>query len=540
MNKKVVQHQGKPSSWARGISSDSSTSSSSIVPSPPSSELCALMGFAYRLGSIVRNNDPSVVSNNDVRREAKLLMSLSCSSLTHKMDEIESTDEITKSASSPPASTSGRITPAHSVTSTSSGSSRRDLFCFTCPSLSLDDTKGSTGSSVNATPGSMLSRTLKVDDRDAMRLSSEAMARNIIESFQKAMEWRIQSWVDSLSSVLVIKEREIKSFAGNQQEILYSNEALIVAALRKIEGKLKVLEATTAFKVMNKVPLVDEMGTAIKKQRVFEEDRSGLEEGEYVYNVIHVLEMQCSLNILTPAGNVQIDLNVPGKINGTFFSSEDNSDDRLTNVAIQLNTEMLASMIEKSSRIAVRASAEALLKGEHVSIGIVEHQTNSHTKTPRKHYVAPKTTTAAAPSPSQLRSPKRKTSEANFVSGLVVITPGRDKIPSPSSVGESIDSDWDNKALRLRIPNSFPNTKAQRTEKILQPHASSRSHKASDDNLDFATRLHPKKYLPPWKTSAVVTPLKTAAPQYIEREKGPSLPVLVEVACAAIQSRKKT
>jgi len=384
----------------------------------------------------------------------------------------------------------------------------------------------------------MLSRTLKVDDKDAMRLSSEAMARNIIESFQKAMEWRIQSWVDSLSSVLVIKEREIKSVAGNQQEILYSNEALIVAALRKIEGKLKVLEATTAFKVMNKVPLVDEMGSAIKKQRVFEEDLSGLEEGEYVYNVIHVLEMQCLLNILTPAGNVRIDLNVPGKINGTFFSSEDNSDDKLTNVAIQLNTEMLASMIEKSSRIAVRASVEALLKGEHVSVGITEHQTNTHTETPRKQYVAPKT--AATAPPSQTRSPKRKTSEANFVSGLVVITPGRESTYSPSSFGESSDSDWDNKTLRLHIPNSFPNGKAQRTEQILKPLASSRSHKASDDNLDFATRLPPKKYLPHWKNSAVVTPLKTAAPQYIEREKGPSLPVLVEVACAAIQSRKKT
>jgi len=385
-----------------------------------------------------------------------------------------------------------------------------------------------------------------VDDKDAMRLSSEAMARNVIESFQKAMEWRIQSWVDSLSRVLVIKEMELKSVTGNkamlQQELFYSNEALLVTALREIEGKVQVLEANTAFKVLNKVSHFDETGSALKKRRVGEqEDRTGLEEGDYVYDVIHVLEMQCSLNISTPAGNVHIDLNVPGKIKGSFFSSEDDSsDDKLTDVTIHLNTDMMASMIEKSSRIAVRASTEALLKGEYVTtdVGIDQVATAN---TPQVHHTTPKKTTTVAASPLQTRSPKRKVSEANIVSGIVVITPARNTSSSLSSFGESSDSDGDNKPVRLQIPNSFPSSKGKRSGKILQPQASRASSKKNNTtgSLDFAARLPPKKYLLHQKNAAVVTPLQTLVPQFIQREKGPRLPVLVEVACAAIKSRKK-
>ena len=222
----------------------------------------------------------------------------------------------------------------------------------------------------------MLGRTLKVDDKDAMRLSSEAMARNVMQSFQKAMEWRISSWVDSLSTVLVMKEEELLKTNDHDNnkiimDLVYSNEALLVAALEKIKSKIHVLETSTEFKVLHKISNADTAGPAFKKQRLTQDhddddDRISLEEGEYIYDVIHVLEMQCSLVISTPAGHVNIDLNIPGRIKGSFLSSEDNCCEELTDVKIQLNTDMLASMIEKSSRIAVRSSAAALLKGEYV------------------------------------------------------------------------------------------------------------------------------------------------------------------------------
>lgn len=568
MRRNVVVSSTKPTSWSRSTSvgssstssntsstssmSSSSTTVASAIPSPPSSELCALIGFAYQLGSTVQNSDIHNMdgTDSDVRREAKLLMSLSCSSPSNTDDErtglgdgnvysihnsnnndhnnnnetwtAASTLQSSSSISSSSVSSSGRITPTHSVTSISSGGSRRDTFCFTCPSLSLDK-RGDA-----ASPGTMLSRTLKVDDKDAMRLSSEAMARNIIESFQKAIVWRIQSWVESLSRVLVVKEIELKSLLQTmeakqaqqvlREELYFSKEALLIKTLKEIEGKVRVLEATTAFKVLNKVSQVDETGSALKKRRKGdeEEDRKGLGEGEYVYDVIHILEMQCSLNISTPAGNVRVDLNVPGKIKGTFFSSEDEEcDDKLTDVTIDLNTEMVASMIEKSSRIAVRASTEALLKGDPVSEE--DAKTNQEkeatatktTRDPQEISKPPVTATTALPT----RSPKRKADDSN-VSGLVVITPARNTTSSPSSFGESSDSDGD-QPFQLQIPASFPATK-----KILQ----------ASKTLDFAARLPPKKYMKKKAAAVVVTPLKTKGPEYISREKGPNLPILMETA----------
>lgn len=580
-----LSHSDKPTmagTSTRSISTDStgtnrSSNSAGSIPSPPSRELCALMGFAYKLGSIVRNNDPSfMLSNNDVLREAKLLMSLSCSS---PIPTDESSNSISSSNNnhnhnnevSSIASSSGRITPTHSVTSTSSStsisSSRRSTFCFTCPSLSLEgdhtrkgnttDNNSSSSTGTISTPGTMLSRTLKLDDKDALRLSSEAMGRNITESFEKAMGWRIQSWVDSLSTVLVIKERELESVTPDddaQGLLYYSNEALLVAALRESEGKVQVREATTSFKVMNKVSSVDNRGAPLKKQRMgAENEERNLEEGEYVYNVIHFLEMQCSLKISSPAGHVQIELNVPGKIKGTFTSCYD-SVDKLTDVTIHLNTEMLASMIEKSSRIAVRASVEALLKGEHVvasaadigcggDVKVVKNFTTiDHSLKKKMAVTKKKNHTSASPTrefsaPStlyQTRTPKRNATKSD-VSGLVIITPASGSSSAPPFYDNS-DSDADNFKpqscqLKLQIPDNFPVSSIESKKDSNNFEANffqtQVAKQQTDGNL-LAARLPSKKFLP--QKRAVITPQKKATPVFVRREKGPTLPMLVEVA----------
>jgi len=570
MNPKVVVRPSKLTGWSRSSSigshnssnsNNSSSSSVSAMPSPPSTEMCALMRFAYKLGSVVHNNDPSTDGrNSDVRREAKLLMSLSCSSPVH-MEDDGADDNINDSdgrqtdgdrtltgsswslSSSSSTASTGRITPTSSISSVSSTGSRRDTFSFTCPSLSLENTRGNTG---GTSPGIMLSRTLKVDDKEVLRLSSEAMARNVIESFQKALMWRIQSWVDSLSRVLVIKEMELIKTINSKRttkemqqqlrhDLYFCNEALLVKALRDIERKVQVLEATTAFKVLNKVSQVDETGSALKKRRTGElEDRTGLEEGEYVYNVIHVLEMQCSLNISTPAGNIRIDQNVPGKVVGSFFSSEDDHiENKLTEVTIDLNTEMMASMIEKSSRIAVRVSTEALLKGDDQVSN--PDTTADAPKVPQDNILPtfePATTAPVPISHLPRRSPKRKVDGSN-VSGLVVVTPARDASSSRSSFGNDRDL---NQPVLLQIPNSFQSRK--QFGKILQPKAS-RAGTAATPGLDFAACLPSMKYTRPRKglVTAVVTPLKTNGPLFIERQKGPNLPILMEAA--GIQYMKK-
>ena len=91
-----------------------------------SSEQLALIGFVYRLGSLAVNNESAgIADENDVRKEARLLMSLSCSS---PMTIIEET-----------TAESGRVTPQSDVSTCSGTSSRRSSFSFACPSLSLEN-----------------------------------------------------------------------------------------------------------------------------------------------------------------------------------------------------------------------------------------------------------------------------------------------------------------------------------------------------------------------------------------------------------------
>ena len=90
---------GKINSSSRIVSTSSiesiaSTSAFPIInatpsscPSAPSSEQCALINFAYRLGSVVKNNDSDIATIDDVRKEAKLLMSLSYNSAAASLED---------------------------------------------------------------------------------------------------------------------------------------------------------------------------------------------------------------------------------------------------------------------------------------------------------------------------------------------------------------------------------------------------------------------------------------------------------------------
>mmetsp|Transcript_124919 Transcript_124919/g.349889 ORF Transcript_124919/g.349889 Transcript_124919/m.349889 type:complete len:537 (+) Transcript_124919:53-1663(+) len=512
---------------ARTISEGSLTSSSS-------SEQLALMGFAHRLYSVSSNNDPGIAEEKDVRNEARLLMSLSCI---------------------PPANItveSGRITPPSDASSCNSLSSRhRDSFRFSCPSLSLENRSqeaevqtphfpssfsNSSETTTESEPAAMLGRVLKVDDPDALRLSSEAMARNIMQSYEKAIQWRIQSWVDSLSSILVDKEKELKAQGIATEENIHSlcesSEAMLIVRLREIGKEIKVIEACNVFNVLpQRVPLSQdgEEEPPVKRQRTFDEEQpedSGLEETEYEYTVTHLLSFDCDLNIHAPAvGHASINLQVPGTMKGTFLSFEDGRE-HLADVVIDLNTDILASMIEKSSRLVVRSTVEALLKNqdpeeeqeelekeaeeevsqeapEEASVVEVDDSNSEGRESPLEE---------EAPAPSC--TPKRKFSEER-VSGVAVITP-RDS-SSPSSFE---DSDNEDRPVILSIPDNFSSGQAK---PVLTPQPKRASGLAT-----FATRLPAMKKSKTLPT--VVTPSKTIH-NFVEGDgPGPNLPTLVEVA----------
>jgi hypothetical protein len=323
--------------------------------------------------------------------------------------------------------------------------------------------------------------------------------------------------VNALSRTILKKERSLIEYNASEdriQELLKSAEAKLVVNLREIAKKLQVLDASTSFKVLpTRVPNTGASEPPAKKQRVEEEeDGTGMEETEYQYNVSHMLTLESYLHISSPgAGFIEIELKVPGAMKGTFLSIESDAE-QLTDVMIEVNTDILAAMIEKSSRMVVRSSVEALLKAEQ------EKDTEEATKEKREKVASP-TFTPAIPT----FTPKRKYSDER-VSGLVVVTP-RDT-SSPSSFE---DSDCDDKPVLLSIPDNFcgqPKT----TLRMLTPQPS----RARDgDNIPFTARLPRKKERP---LPYVVTPHKTSRLYVEARGKGPNLPVLVEVACAAMRN----
>jgi hypothetical protein len=346
-----------------------------------------------------------------------------------------------------------------------------------------------------------------------------------MQSYRKAIEWRVQSWDASLSRSLAKRERKLVEGNAPDVEIrklLQSGEAMILLKLREIAEKIKVLDACTTFNVMPQRVTKEADGneSPSKKRRMSE---AGLEESEYQYQVTHMMALEGFLNIFTPAGHVQIELQVPGSMAGTFLSAEAYSEE-LTDVRIELNTEILASMIEKSSRMVVRSSVEALLKGDADEGGEAkeEEATPITKEEDEKNEEVSTKTPPSKPLDALTCTPQRRVSE-DRVSGLVVITPARDT-SSPSSYG---DSDNDENSVLLSIPDNFKSGQLKASLRMLTPQPSRPRHRG---NFTFGPTS--KEKLP-----TVVTPHKTHRAEVQGCGKGPILPLLVEAACAAMRKK---
>lgn len=308
--------------------------------------------------------------------------------------------------------------------------------------------------------------------------------------------------------------------------LLTSGEANLLLALRAMKTKLRVMDATTSFKVLpqrlNKTS--SEHPPPSKKQRL-EELGSGLEETEYEYQVAHAMTLEGCLNIHTPAGYCKIELEVPGSMTGTFLSPvSDGAGEELTDVRMDVNTDILAAMIEKSSRTVLRAATAALLKGEvdveqehpkEEATAAEEQTVKTNPKGRKVKSDVVNTTKVETPQPVTATStPKRKLSEERM-STMVVITPARNVASSPSSFG---DSDYEDKPVLLSLPDSFPSgNESKPSLRMLTPKPSRKKAKKSTS-------------LP-----TVVTPHKTQRREAITSGAGPTLPLLVEVACAMVQ-----
>jgi len=190
---------------------------------------------------------------------------------------------------------------------------------------------------------------------------------------------------------------------------------------------------------------------------------------------------------------------------------------------MDLNTEILASMIEKGSRFVVRSSVEALLRDAYTedvpetTEGQATEGTaydDENTSDPCDNLDDDGEGETAVPS----YTPKRKISEER-VSGLFVITP-RDA-SSPSSFEES---DSEDRPVILSIPHNFSN---DQPKSVLAPLPS--RTREMEDISSFSARLPMMKKFKA-DTPTVVTPSKTVQNFVEGKGPGPNLPTLLEAA----------
>lgn len=214
-------------------------------------------------------------------------------------------------------------------------------FSFTCSSLSLDE------SVPKQDPNSPFSpQPLTGNSHKDLKLASETIASNIFKTFTKSIEWRKRCWTESLSQSLWAAERKMKQSGasdGDLKSLLKTPPAVVISCLK--ESRIKVLAARTFFRVL---PTLWDKNDDRQKTN---DDQSYL---------TYVLTFKTVLNISSPSGYSEVTLEAPGTIQGSFARTKSSESD-LRSVAIVIDTRVLATIIEKSNRIIVRAAVESLL-----------------------------------------------------------------------------------------------------------------------------------------------------------------------------------
>lgn len=521
----------------------------------------ALTDFCQRLSSSSDCSGEPLALVHQTRREAQLLMSLMVSNVKSQaeIDETGGSDHVPSSSD-------------HSYTSDcSSASSTRDVFTFTCPSLSLENPSAGSShlpgnvyasssnrflmKSDSPTPAHLLGRPLKVDDRDALRLSADAMVRNFLQSFQKAMIWRIRAWVYSLSEHLVSQERRMLESGACIEEIkslLETPEAALVVAFRMLdeEHRISVESATTSFEVLayraqekkdeefpehasGNIPSPGGSGDADEPEESsisddFPSTSSESERDElnyYSYTMAHQLRFSCAVQLQTPAGFSEITIEVPGTIEGKFQSSELDPTALLKSVTVDLDTNILASMVEKACRAIVRASIE---------VAFVSPLEVDGDEMPAE--VPAGTCSSARELPVTLSSPPIN---MHHPSDAVFVTPrdlfGCTDSSSSSKVLLPMPEDLDEKTDKPRRISPQPSPQSMVSPSVssdvyaLAPRSTKRSSPTINARNNTYTNVK--------RRVSLISPLARQETRKCHDvpDNGPFLPMLVEAACRAMQ-----
>ena len=239
----------------------------------------------------------------------------------------------------------------------------------------------------------LLGRTLLAHSREGVSEATDVMARNVLQAFSVALEWRYSAWVGSLAEVLRIKkylmaeqrqqQREgdvtdgAASFDEEEDDGYDYAEATAIDYLARTIADLSVIDVKTAFRVQQPSDrdLVQPKKRIKVRQVTLENTHnndggndSGNSNGSgRLYERSSPLTFEAVLTVLAGpnAEPMRVVLGTAGTIAGTFAAAPAGAEGEevLVGVGLRLDTDGLAHSMEEQSRLLVRAAAEAAMGG---------------------------------------------------------------------------------------------------------------------------------------------------------------------------------
>jgi hypothetical protein len=309
------------------------------------------------------------------------------------------------------------------------------------------------------------------------------------------------------------------------QELLDTAEARVLLFLQKAASEINVVDTKTTLRVLSQRINSEhgqQNGSPPLKRRKMEDLSSSslLTESEYKYTVGHVLSFESTINLKTPAGYTEVRMEAPGFIEGTFRSS-DSGEDTLTDISVEVDTNVLAKAMEKSSRIVARTATHAVMPLDDEESEDEEEEQEIFSKEQTK---------AFAPSPTLQTG-----LEDDEATKAVLVTPHKSASPAPCQVSDGnvpmVPNDLDNVAEEVvRMVSPQPRSPDYMSFNFT-PRTPQTTSKASAQPINLVS----PPPAPPSSASSKTSSEDEASPPLVAR-KSPSLPALLQVASAAMKA----
>lgn len=217
---------------------------------------------------------------------------------------------------------------------------------------------------------------------------SIAIAENIIDSVNVAIESRIKTWVKTLSKKASVKyesrvnevkkafvngstnHKSLQSDLHDIKDLLKaSTEAKVINALANVASMISVHDIRTTFHILEQLKDTGNVDALIqmprsKKMRSVSDESNSTQNGESSIQISYAILLDVKCNIHADSfQTTSLTVETSGEIHGFFTRVK--SELHINNIIVNLDTDALANAIERESRRTICSYAVESMAGQH-------------------------------------------------------------------------------------------------------------------------------------------------------------------------------